>query len=389
MNKNDIVYVSKCNSYDEVTVYNTLKEMFDCGNLLDFIKPNMVIAIKANLVSASNPSTGTTTHPVIISMLAKLIHERNATCIVGDSPGGLFNEATLKHIYKECKLLDIENSYLAVNHNFETSIKHIDGRVCKQLDVSNWLLECDAIINVCKLKSHGMMGLSNSAKNMFGSVPGILKPEYHYRYKSHDDFARMILDINEFYKPSLNIVDGIIAMEGNGPTQGKPYMLNTLMASRNPFNLDIIASSIIGLDYNLVGTIKIGIEEDITYKDSLDINVKCINFSSINELKVSDFKLIVPSNNMEFKKIGGIFRKPVSFVLDKVLATKPILKKKKCIKCKKCMNICPAFAISFQSGYPQIDREKCIKCFCCQEFCPLGAMKTKQNFIIKLLGKRK
>ena len=65
------------------------------------------------------------------------------------------------------------------------------------------------------------MGLTGGCKNMFGAIPGTDKPEYHYRYPNSTDFSRMLVDINAYFKPVLTICDGIMAMEGNGPSMGK------------------------------------------------------------------------------------------------------------------------------------------------------------------------
>ena len=153
----------------------------------------------------------------------------------------------------------------SLNYNVSTSKIKVDKKVVKTLDVSNWLLEQDVLINFSKLKSHGMMALSASVKNMFGVVPGVLKPEYHYRFPSHDDFANMLIDLNEVFECKLNLVDGIIGMEGNGPTQGDPRLIGVLLASKTPYPLDVVCAKIIGLDIDNVYTITESIKRGKTY----------------------------------------------------------------------------------------------------------------------------
>ena len=92
----------------------------------------------------------------------------------------------------------------------------------KSFTYTAWLDACDAIIDFCKLKSHGMMGMSAAAKNLFGVIPGTMKPEYHYRFPNMSDFAHMLVDINDYFadKVKLCLVDAVEGMEGNGPTKG-------------------------------------------------------------------------------------------------------------------------------------------------------------------------
>ena len=89
----------------------------------------------------------------------------------------------------------------ALNRDFSTrEITLPEGKLCKSAAVTGWLLDCDGIINFAKLKSHGMMGLSAAAKNLFGTIPGTMKPEYHFRFPNARDFADMIVQIDRYCK---------------------------------------------------------------------------------------------------------------------------------------------------------------------------------------------
>jgi uncharacterized protein (DUF362 family) len=108
--------------------------------------------------------------------------------------------------------------------------------VLKSFTYTAWLDACDAIIDFCKLKSHGMMGMSAAAKNLFGVIPGTMKPEYHFRFPDMRDFARMLVDINDYFaeKVKITLVDAVEGMEGNGPTKGTPRHIGVLLASASP-----------------------------------------------------------------------------------------------------------------------------------------------------------
>ena len=377
------VYWTNCSKYDEQLIEDSYQELLINNHLLDFVTPGMKVGIKLNLVSHMHPDKAATTHPLLVKKLCEILISKGAIVTIGDSPGGLFTEGVLKSVYKETGMNSCLETGAALNFNVATKVVKIEGKVVKSLDSSSWLDEQDVLINYSKLKSHGMMALSASVKNMFGTVPGILKPEYHYRYPNHEDFANMLIDINEHYKCKLNIIDAVVGMDGNGPTQGNPKVIGAILASTNPYALDVVAANIIKLPIDNVHTIKESIKRGLT----TDFNEITLN-KPINEIIVEDFNNILAGKNMEFtEKFKGPFGKIITPIISKILTVKPKVKKKECIGCKKCANICPVQAIEMINKVPNIDRNKCIRCFCCQEFCPVGAMKVHKNKIVKLLTK--
>ena len=377
------VYWYNCEKYDEKLITEAYQEILVDNGLLDFVTSGMKIGIKVNLVGNFGPDKAATTHPLLVKKLCELLIERGAIVTIGDSPGGLFTESILKSIYKGTGFLICEEVGAKLNYDVSTSQLKVEKQVVKTLDVSNWLLEQDALINFAKLKSHGMMALSASVKNMFGIVPGVLKPEYHYRYPNHDDFANMLIDINEVFDCKLNLIDGIIGMEGNGPTQGEPRYIGAILASRKPYPLDVVACKIIDLDIDNVYTVSESIKRGLTANyDEIILN------KPIDDIIIKDYKNILPGKSMEFsEKFKGPFGKIINPIIAKVLTVKPKVKKKECIGCKKCANICPVNAIEMIKKKPVIKSDKCIRCFCCQEFCPVGAMKAHKNIIVKILTK--
>lgn len=58
----------------------------------------------------------------------------------------------------------------------------------------------------------------------------------------------MLVDINEYFKPKLTLVDAVIGMEGNGPTAGTPKKLGFLIASKTTYAADLLAAKLVGLD---------------------------------------------------------------------------------------------------------------------------------------------
>ena len=291
-----------------------------------------------------------------------MLCEKGASVIVGDSPGGLYNAAFLNRVYSVCGLSAVEEAGGELNRDFGQSEAHFEGaKVARSFTYTSYLDKADAIIDFCKLKTHGMMGMSAAAKNMFGVIPGTMKPEYHFRFPNVQDFSRMIVDIDEYFAPKIRlcIADAVVGMEGNGPTAGTPRQIGCLLASPDPHKLDMVCAKIIGLSTDDVPTLGAARERGLI-PDSID-SLSIFLFDNKSKL---------------FGKIAKV-----------ALEAKPTVRKKDCKSCKKCQQICPAMAITMVDGKPMIDRKKCIKCFCCQEFCPFGAMVVHRPIIAKLLVK--
>ena len=232
--------------------------------------------------------------------------------------------------------------------------------------------------------THGMMGLTGGCKNMFGAIPGTDKPESHYRYPNPTDFSRMLVDINAYFKPVLTICDGVMAMEGNGPSMGKPRKMGLLAASKSPHKLDLVLAALIHMTREDVPTLEAAYERGLIP-------------STVQELTVSDGweKFICPDFETIGAKRGLLFTDESSGIVGKLWAKimkaavqpRPRVQAEDCIGCGECSKVCPAKAITMIDKKPSIDYKKCIRCFCCQEFCPIGAMKVRRTSLSKLMEK--
>ena len=379
------VSVIKCDSYESEEVKAALSKAIDEVGGLDWVKQGMKIAIKANLVSFMAPDKAATTHPALLCELVKMLVERGAEVVIGDSPGGLYNAVFVNKVYKATGMHEAEAFGAKLNKNFEQSeAKYPDGVVLKNFVYTSYLDEADAIINFCKLKTHGMMGMSAAAKNIFGVVPGTLKPEYHFRFPKHDDFARMLVDLDEYFKVKLCICDAVVGMEGNGPTMGTPRKIGAVLASESPHKMDLVCAKIIGLTKDSVPTLEAAYERGLIPASADELDV----YGDVDSLVIDDYENIPVHTSIEFKRGSTkFFGKMAAFVTGSALRSKPSLKKKECVGCGVCRDICPAKAIKIEKGKAIIDRKLCIRCFCCQEFCPKGAMKVRRTLIAKLLNK--
>lgn len=389
------VYLSSCDTYDVDLIESTIRKQMEESGVIEYIKPGMKVALKLNLVAAMKPNTAVTTHPAIVEAVCRILINKGAEVVMGDSPGGPFTSAFLKPFNTVCGLNGIaERTGAKINNNFDiVDVSNKDAIIAKNMTVTKWLEDADVIINCCKLKTHGMMAMSAAVKNMFGSIPGTMKPEYHFRFPNQADFADMLIDIQEYWKPKMlyHIVDGIVGMEGNGPTAGTPKEVGVILSGFNPYSIDLVGGRIIGLSKEQVLTLERAFDRGLAAGDVRDVSVS-INGNMSNgtaealaPFLISDYELLDTKSDLQF---GG--DKPLQRLRGKLfsvfLTSKPQVNKKECVGCEKCYQICPAKAIEMKDKIPCIDRDKCIKCFCCQEFCPKGAMKVHRSWVAKLLS---
>lgn len=373
-------------TYDGARV--ALKQVLDGIGGLDFVKEGLHIVIKANLVSAMKPEEGATTHPTLIAALADMLIERGARVTLGDSPGGLYNSAFVGRVYTASGMRALTEHGVKLNDDFsELKASFPEGRVLHDFVYTGYLDKADLIINFAKLKSHGMMGMSCAAKNMFGTVPGVIKPEYHFRFPKYEDFADMIVDLDEYFCPYISIADAVIGMEGNGPTAGTPREMGFILASHSPHNLDLLAADLIGFEISELPILEAAHRRGLIPDSVRELNL----IGDAEPHRIHDFERVVERRSLEFSGNG---KSPIKRLFGKiagaVLRTRPKLVPDKCVGCGICKGICPAGAIVItKKKKAKIDRKKCIRCFCCQEFCPKSALKVKRTLLAELFHRER
>lgn len=350
---------------------------------LEWVKAGMKIVIKANLVMKKAPSAAATTHPILIEALAKMLVQKGATVIIGDSPGGIYTLPYLSIIYNSTGMSAIENkdTGILLNRNFNVGEANYEqASILKHFQYTQYLDEADAIINFCKLKTHGMMAYSGACKNLFGAIPGTRKPEYHYHYPNHSDFANILVDLVEYFKPTIHIADAVYGMEGNGPTAGTPRFIGALLAAKNPHSLDVAGAHIMGLKCEDVPTLSAAVKRGLTADSVSKLNI----YGDVESFVVSDYKTVDARKVTEIKSHGKLINKTIETFLNH----RPVLKyPEKCIGCGECCRTCPASAIAMVDKKPVINKKSCIRCFCCQEFCPVGALAVHRSIMARILSK--
>lgn len=350
------VAVLKCSSYEQKKVDKAVEKIFE---LLDFkIKRGVKVLIKPNVVG-NFPKTqiAATTNPALVEAVCKILKRQNCKIFIGDSP---FTNA--EQSFKASGIDKVANKYgkkIIFEQEKLINVKDGQAKVLKNFNVAKIVKDADLIINMPKLKTHSLTKYTGAIKNLYGLIPGGAKQRTHLKAKGDKKFSNILVDIYQNVKPELTIMDGIVGMQGEGPTSGEPVKTGLILASKNGIALDIAASKMIGLNPKSVYMIREAVKRKI---------YSGFKFEVVEE-KLPKLKFKIPSNQCKFrakKMICRLFREK-QIVCDT----------KKCVKCKMCANHCPAKAISM-TPYPVVDTKKCIRCFCCIEICPQNAMGFKK-----------
>ncbi|MDL2224855.1 DUF362 domain-containing protein [Eubacteriales bacterium OttesenSCG-928-M02] len=375
------VAIKHCNSYEEHRVQQAVDEaILALGGWEKYIRPGMQVALKVNLLKRNRPEDHVTTHPAVVKAVAKRVVERGAQAIIGDSPGGPYNKSMLEGIYRHSGMADVARETGAIlNQDFSTvECANLEGEALKQLSQTSFISKADVVINLPKLKTHGMMQYTGAVKNLFGTIPGTAKVEYHYRMPDIPSFANMLIDICQYVKPALTIMDAIWGMEGDGPSAGTPREIGAVLAGENPYYLDFVAAGIItGLPLEFA-TVYFAGERGLGPKSMEEVSLVGDDYHS---LFLPDFMVPEGGGTAQLRGILGHLGP-----LGKWLRPKPVFSADVCIACGICAKSCPADAIHMEDAPPpDVDLGACIRCFCCHELCPVKAVSIKRNPILRWL----
>ncbi len=375
------VAVKRCKNYNEKILMEKMRDLFDqLGGLDSYIKTGQKVLLKVNLLLDKPPEAAVTTNPVFVKAIVKLVQETGAGVIIGDSPGGPFTVKSLKKTYQVAGLARIAEE-TGAELNFNTArerVAFLEGEYNKSFVLGHYITDADLVINLPKLKTHGMTMYTGAVKNLFGAIPGLLKAEYHLKMPRIDLFSRMLVELADCVRPVLNIMDGITGMEGEGPSGGRPRDFGYIMASSSALALDIASVYLLGIE-PLTEAPVIEAAGEMGLPDSLE-QIRLVGDELIPAVDV-DIPVIEKASNLIDRRLPQL----VSNLLDWLLRPRPVFDHQACVGCGDCYQNCPADTIQMVDRRPEVDLNNCIRCFCCQELCKYQAVSIKRPLLGKIL----
>jgi uncharacterized protein (DUF362 family)/NAD-dependent dihydropyrimidine dehydrogenase PreA subunit len=372
------VSIVKVGDYNSKEIQTGLKRSLSLlGGLENIIKPRSKVFVKINHLSPpSFPDDAIVTHPSFTAEVLRLLLELNLEITVGDDIQSKGKDGFLLSGYRKvCNDLGIRLVNLKERGFREVNCK---GQILEKVLISPLLHEADYILNLPKLKTHSLTAFTGAVKNMFGIIPYGLRLDYHRLYKRSDVFSQMLVDIFSCAPPHLTIMDGIVAMEGEGPSGGSPKRVGLILASQDSVAVDAVASKIVGLDPLNIFTTHSANERGLGTGEMERIEIAG---EDISRVEVRNFKHSAVAQGFIKRKIPSFLH---GFIQSQLTLT-PKIKVNKCTLCLECVDICPKGAARLDGDLVWIDRRLCIHCMCCHEVCHFQAIKLGQRPLGKVI----
>ena len=331
--------------------------------------PGKQVLIKPNLLAPAVPEQAVTTHPLIVGAVAEIVSDLGGRVTVADSPAAV----TADRVLRKGGYLEVLKALPVRTANLEATVPVDIGEPFGQVPMAKAVMEADAVLNLAKLKTHTQMLLTLGVKNMFGCVVGMEKARWHLRTGTdRRQFARLLVKVCAAVNPAYTILDGILALEGQGPgSRGEPRDFGLLIGGDNPFAVDRTICLLLGLEPHQLATC-----EQADALGVFDGQVHVHGDVSI----CHDFKL---------PNLGPLMTGTARFDrwMRRHLIQRPMPDNRRCKLCRACWELCPAKVIRHDTRGIQIDAEGCIRCYCCIEICPHGAITAREPMLGRIFNR--
>lgn len=364
----------KCESYDLRNVRESLERGINLlGGINKFIKKGDKIILKPNLLVPSSMDSAVTTHPAVFRAAGEILSDAGSELLWGDSPAvGMPSIAARQSgILSEAARLGAKQA----DFNRSEWKSFPQGGQNKGFGIARGILESDGVISLPKMKTHGLMKITGAIKNQFGCLPGLQKGKYHLKFKNRSEFARMLIDLDGLVAPRLYIMDGIVAMEGQGPRSGDRKKMNLIIIGTNAWAVDSIFARLIGIKPSLVPCLAEIEKLSPGFSTNIGILGDPIEELADNSFKIDRSPVLEPTETV-LKRFAR-----------NLIIKKPKIIQKKCVRCGSCVKVCPTSpkSVDFtakagKQAPPEFNYSTCIRCYCCHEVCPEKAITLKSFF---------
>lgn len=372
-----LVSLKRLAGYDPALTLEVMRACLEpLGGMEAFVKPGQRVLLKPNLLGGFPPERAATTHPAVVRAAILLVQEAGGRVLVGDAPG----IGELSEVVRACGLQSVleETGAQVVSFSPGREYEGPANTVARKLILARVLGEADVLITLPKLKTHAQMTLTGALKNQYGLIPGALKTQWHFRLQQPEWMAALILDLNRVARPALAIMDAIVAMEGEGPTSGKPRRLGAMLAGADLAAVDTVACHLIGQDPMRVPVLAAARQQGYGRTDLSSIRVAGEDWQS---LRMPDFAKV--------ERVVDLLRllplpKPMLKWIRRQWTLRPRIIDGQCTQCGLCESSCPVkpSAIHPQAEPGQrVEDDRCIQCYCCHEFCPSHGLELRPSWL--------
>jgi uncharacterized protein (DUF362 family)/Pyruvate/2-oxoacid:ferredoxin oxidoreductase delta subunit len=367
------VTLAYCPSYTadlENAVTELLKPL---GGMSAFVSPGQKVLIKPNMLTNRTPDQAVTTHPELVRAVIRLVKAAGGIPSVGDSPASAVKIDKVMSDTGFVQLCQDEAIPLIRFESGGAEPVQCDGF---EFNLAKAVIEADVVINLPKIKTHVLTTLTAAVKNTYGTIPGYQKAMLHKKFTKTADFGKLVHAIHKSVAPALNIADGIIGMEGAGPSGGTPVSLNFLAASTSGQALDLAICQLLNIAPRAVPYLPPNVPTAEADAMAATVDVK------LNGQAAQSTSINLPSTfgaRMLPRWLGNI--------LEPFVWIRPAIDDS-CIKCGRCVKACPTEALSMESGTkPVLTPKACIGCCCCHEVCPANAIEMTQSPLLNFIRK--
>jgi len=368
----ETVSIVRCADYERAAVEKAVAGAVRLAGGLDVA--GKTVLLKPNLLATSSPGQPVTTEPEILRAAIRVVRSGGARRIlVGDSPA--FQSGVMVGARSGLRAVALEEGAEWADFGDPVEVGVPGAGLVKRFSLARIVTEVDCVVSLCRLKTHMFMYFTGAVKNLFGAIVGLQKSAFHLRFPGKPEFGAMLADLVLAVKPGFAIMDAIVCMQGEGPRNGTAKAAGLVLAARNVFALDWVASTLVGYDPMDIPYLRAAVNGAGYGFRPDEVRVEGVEPA---EARIRGFELVPVVHGASSGKgpLGRAFRN--------LTVSRPYFSRQRCVLCGACVRICPASALAIEEDgdarkFVAIDYSKCLRCYCCHEVCPEDAIDLKRK----------